>query len=286
MGEFFDIRITAFSAGLVSLVLCIILISIYVRRLTYAGFLFWTVAALLWFFGSILLSLRDYIPDFLSIVTANTLISISMMLMTYGLLRFSGVGLNKSYLLPVPIVVQVILFWYFTYIYPSVDARIMVISMVGIIYSFTALHISLNYIPRLLDTSNRPLTIILIFLVFFNTVRIAITGATHTVTSDFMQYPVIHKLGLLFLFITCFALYIEMIILNFQRLEIDLHRSMEEIDTLRGLLPICSFCNKIRDSKGEWKHIDKYIAEHTEVAFSHGICDDCMGKYYPNYNRE
>jgi len=55
-----------------------------------------------------------------------------------------------------------------------------------------------------------------------------------------------------------------------------------EIKRLRGMLPICSSCKKIRDDKGYWNQIESYISAHSEAEFSHGICPDCFKKLYPD----
>ncbi|MFH0730282.1 MAG: hypothetical protein V2B19_28565 [Pseudomonadota bacterium] len=57
---------------------------------------------------------------------------------------------------------------------------------------------------------------------------------------------------------------------------------LSEIKTLRGIVPICSFCKKIRDEKGYWRSIETYIQEHTDAQFSHSICQECAQKHYPN----
>lgn len=62
----------------------------------------------------------------------------------------------------------------------------------------------------------------------------------------------------------------------------ELRDALQEVKTLSGLLPICSHCKKIRDDKGYWKKIETYIQEHSEARFSHGICQDCAKKYYPD----
>jgi PAS domain S-box-containing protein len=54
-----------------------------------------------------------------------------------------------------------------------------------------------------------------------------------------------------------------------------------QIDKLKGLLPICSGCKKIRDDKGYWSEIESYIQEHTDATLSHGLCPDCMANLYP-----
>ena len=63
-----------------------------------------------------------------------------------------------------------------------------------------------------------------------------------------------------------------------QKLIVQLEKSLKEIKTLRGLLPICAWCRKIRDDKGYWKGLEAYIQEHTDAAFTHGICPKCMKK--------
>ncbi len=60
----------------------------------------------------------------------------------------------------------------------------------------------------------------------------------------------------------------------------ELERASAEIKTLSGLLPICSKCKKIRDDKGYWNQIEKYLKEHTEAEFTHGICPECAKKLY------
>ncbi len=61
----------------------------------------------------------------------------------------------------------------------------------------------------------------------------------------------------------------------------DLQRAIDEIKTLRGILPICSFCKKIRDDKGYWEQVEVYIHKHSEADISHSICPECLKKHYP-----
>jgi len=62
-----------------------------------------------------------------------------------------------------------------------------------------------------------------------------------------------------------------------------LKEALNKISTLRGLLPICAACKKIRDDKGYWNQIETYIMEHTDADFSHGICPDCAKELYGEY---
>ena len=65
------------------------------------------------------------------------------------------------------------------------------------------------------------------------------------------------------------------------RTHLELKRAREEIKTLRGLLPTCAWCRRIRNENGEWESIEKYVQEHTEADFSHGMCPDCLAEKFP-----
>ena len=61
----------------------------------------------------------------------------------------------------------------------------------------------------------------------------------------------------------------------------ELEEALSKVKTLSGLLPICSGCNKIRDDHGYWSQVEGYIQEHTDAQFTHGLCPDCIRKYFP-----
>jgi integral membrane sensor domain MASE1 len=69
---------------------------------------------------------------------------------------------------------------------------------------------------------------------------------------------------------------------NIERLDVLGKKAVSEVETLTGLLPICSNCKNIRNDKGEWLEIETYIQDHSEALFSHGICPDCTRKLYPD----
>ena len=55
-----------------------------------------------------------------------------------------------------------------------------------------------------------------------------------------------------------------------------LQQALDEVRTLRGIVPICSYCKKIRDDEGYWNQVEQYVSKHTEAQFSHGICPACL----------
>lgn len=66
-----------------------------------------------------------------------------------------------------------------------------------------------------------------------------------------------------------------------QKLIGELKSARVTINTLHGLLPICAGCKKIRDDKGSWNQIEKYIKERSDADFTHSMCPDCVKEYYP-----
>jgi hypothetical protein len=68
---------------------------------------------------------------------------------------------------------------------------------------------------------------------------------------------------------------------DLERKNRELHHAMDEVRTLRGILPICMFCKRIRDDSGYWQQLEIYISGHSEAQFSHGLCARCADEHYP-----
>jgi hypothetical protein len=89
--------------------------------------------------------------------------------------------------------------------------------------------------------------------------------------------------------IAIIAIFLFILILVFGVLRIFMKRAIktiysksQDIRILRGLLPICSFCKKIKNDAGEWEILENYISIRTESQFSHGLCPECKEKHYPD----
>jgi len=59
----------------------------------------------------------------------------------------------------------------------------------------------------------------------------------------------------------------------------ELEEALASVKTLQGLLPICSYCKKIRDDRNYWQQVEGYISDHSEAQFSHGICPECYSRF-------
>lgn len=67
-----------------------------------------------------------------------------------------------------------------------------------------------------------------------------------------------------------------------ERLIGELQQAFDDNQALRGLLPICAECKRIRDDQGEWTQLERYIGARSKAEFTHGICPECVRKLYPH----
>ena len=72
-------------------------------------------------------------------------------------------------------------------------------------------------------------------------------------------------------------------ITTIKQLEIDFHEALAQIRTLRGLIPICAVCKRIKDDS-LWNDIERFLVKHTHAEFTHDICPDCIRRLYPKYS--
>lgn len=68
-----------------------------------------------------------------------------------------------------------------------------------------------------------------------------------------------------------------------ERLIAELQDALSQVKTLRGMLPVCANCKKVRDDEGYWHQVDVYIRRHSEAEITHGICPECEHELYPEY---
>jgi len=62
----------------------------------------------------------------------------------------------------------------------------------------------------------------------------------------------------------------------------ELERALREVKVLRGLIPICAKCKRVRTDTGDWQQLEVYVQNHSEAEFSHGVCQVCMKAVYPD----
>ncbi len=67
-----------------------------------------------------------------------------------------------------------------------------------------------------------------------------------------------------------------------RRLNGELKEALEKVRSLEGIIPICARCKSVRNDEGYWTQVERYLAEHTNATFSHGLCPDCAAVLFPN----
>ncbi|CCK78206.1 conserved uncharacterized protein [Desulfobacula toluolica Tol2] len=280
-----DIRTLSFISSIISLVLCICMIYISTTRKTYNGFTQWTIASILYSFGMVFMSLRSILPDFISIIVANMLLIAGFGFIAYGLELFTN-STRRIWLFTSLTILTVILFLYFTYYSPDVNSRIIIISaIIIIIYGYSGYLVHM-YVPRLINDRNTFLEVVFFIQAFWNVLRVIHSVFIEGAIVDYMNASGFYGITTVVFFSGNIFIIIGLIVLNFQKVEFDLKAANEEVNALRGIIPICSYCKKIRDDQGIWNQIEAYIHAHSEAKFSHGICPECMNKLYQEIDDE
>jgi response regulator RpfG family c-di-GMP phosphodiesterase len=70
-----------------------------------------------------------------------------------------------------------------------------------------------------------------------------------------------------------------------ERQKIELEETLKRVKRLEGILSICMYCKKIRTEDKSWEQMEKYISDHTDALFSHGVCPDCFGEFQKSMKR-
>ena len=263
-------------------------------RKTYPGFGFWIWGVALNGLTYIGLVLRGTIPLELSVFLTNTFWALTGLLFLDGLRRFLGFAKLPAWIYAVPLVVAihaVATFYYFD----SGAWRSLVLSVVfSITHGLTAWLSLREYFKiksvflLILGLETSLATLVIMCRAFLN---LTVANFEFMVSLDselfFFIAFVVLELVICFSFILLNAEWFERDLLitqsalksNVQELE----KTLAEIKTLKGLLPICSSCKKIRDDSNNWVQMEVYVRDRTDADFSHGICPDCVRKLYPDF---
>jgi len=283
MHNYLDIRTLLFVVSILGLVICLSFVYVLKTRKTYAGFGAWTLSSLASFVGLLLVSLRSAIPDLFSIVFGGVLIVSGVACIAFGLDLFFGKPVRWRHYAAL-MLVTIAGFLFFTYVAPSVNARIMIVSGAIIALDLWCALLVRNRVVRLLGGTNWFLFAAFLVSAVLHAVRFLLAAFIDPAIPDLMAASRLHAISLLLMAGVQIFLILGLLLLNFQRVERDLRISLDEIKILQGIIPICSSCKKVRDDRGAWKQIESYIRDHSEAQFSHGICPDCAHRLYPEYH--
>lgn len=274
-----DLSSVFLTAGFMSIALLLCMIVIARERETYAGFTQWAIATLALGLGMGLIGLRDSAPPFLTIIVANVSILSSLIMVHDGLMVFMGITPRRWYY-AIPLILLLVPYTYLTYVHPNVRVRIVISSSLLAAYATVILAFDLREVmPIYRRNWLLPVGFGLLILLYIG--RIAHDAQLPAYLADFMSTGSSEAIFIIGSFSTSILIIMGLVVLNIQRTQEDLKRAMAEVKTLRGIVPICASCKKIRDDDGYWKAVDSYVQAHTEAEFSHGLCPECTQKLYP-----
>lgn len=259
---------------------------------TYKGFMVWTAATFCNAFAFIFFLFRGPIPPALSIVATNFLLALVVLLRLDATLRYlRGLKLKKI-LYATPFLVSAACS-YFYFIENRVEVRNVIISSTLLLFLLPIVWLFIRY-PTYRFRS------LYYLVVSFVAIRVlvawvgAVLGYHYSVTNHF-EAGFYSTLTFTVLLLGEIGIGIVFLLLNNQRVENDLFVSNSKLESslmnireekansesIEGIVPICSYCKGIRDEKGIWHSLEKYISERTKARFSHGICPDCVTKHFP-----
>lgn len=246
---------------------------------TYPGFRRWLWSGAGGFVGLLLIAARGYVPDLFSIVLAQTVLGASILLLITGMMEFTGVRVPWRAFSVIAATIFVI-HAVGTYAYPSYIGRTIVFAMTFAIASAVCYDLTSRRLLTVLPKGNRLLAAVFLLQTLWYLLRVGLllTGSHHA--QDFMEPSWFNASTLLAQIGFSTALIVGLVVLNAQRAEQELLQARAEINTLRGIIPICAWCKKIRHDSGSWQQIEEYVKAHADVDFSHGICPDCLPKYF------
>jgi len=280
MKLFLDIRTLSFITGVTALAMSFCMLHVAMRRKTYPGFHLWTAAFLANSLGLVLTSMRHLLPDALSVILSNGLILLAAVLLGRGLASFSGAR-QTVWLEIAGMGALLALLAYFTFQHNDVRIRTIVVAFWGAVFYLRAGALALGPVARVLGERN-----LMLVATFFGTglwfIACCVTFLLfERHIPDFMDAGSMHGLTFVIYLACSTMIMVSLISINGKRLENDLGSARREINSLRGILPICANCKKIRDDQGYWRQVEQYVSEHTGAEFTHGICPECMKKLYP-----
>jgi hypothetical protein len=276
-----------------SLFLGVALIFFRFKQKTYPGFGLWVFSAFFVAAGYLSSLIRLAGPEFLSIILGNLFFLLAALFRMGGILSFlHDRRLPKSiyYLLPLSELAVV------SYFYLAIDWYAMRVMILGLMLTAIVVpmaFILLNYRTggsTLLYRSMAWLSLSFGALFMARAVILLIDRNVGMFTPQIMQ-----NFYLLTVMLIETAWAMGFLMMNNKRMERELRdsqaslgetvaklaKSLDEVKTLSGLLPICASCKKVRDDQGYWQQIEVYLVEHSDADFSHGICPECARKLYP-----
>lgn len=275
-----DLRTVFLADGLISTCVAVCMLLIALTRTTYEGFKQWTAAVFVLNAGLILIGMRGIWPRLLTIIAGNGAVLAAILLVYDGLSLFVGRHPRRLLYL-IPLSAWGIPYVYFTYVRPSVFARTEVILVTSLACAAAIVVLYRGRVHKRYGATWILPTGIAV-QVTLSLLRLAYTVLYGTNESGLMTSGSVQALFIMATFAAALFTGVGLIVLNSQRTEQELKAATAEVKTLRGIIPICASCKRVRDDKGYWNAVEAYVHDHTGAEFSHSLCPDCVRRLFPD----
>jgi hypothetical protein len=284
MGQFFDLRTSTALLALQSALVCLPLLYLTRVQKVFPGTATWAVASACAFCGLLLLSLQGLVANIVGVVAANVLLLGAYLLLLRGLCSFVG-RRPTNWLDASTMLALIASFLFYLWIFPSLSARIVAYSLLAAFVIGRSFAIVVRGFPRVLGRGNLLLSAGFASIGAWLLFR-GITSLLQPETGvSLMSAGAVQQVTLTVSFVSNFLIAVGLITSISLRLQRELGLAQKEVETLSGLLPICSHCKKIRQDDGAWLPVEVYVGDRSEASFSHTICPDCMKKHYSEYSK-
>lgn len=235
----------------------------------------------IWAIGSILravfwamLAFRGFLPDFFSIVIANTGVIFCELILVKALRMLQNKDIKNLWLY-VSSIFSLAVLSFFTYFVPSLFWRIEYISLaslgIGLIGIYTLLFSEREHRTGVEKVCGALYLISAAAVI----VRGFYVAYIYPEQSSLFMGGLVQNISFAVIFVCIVMItfvYMLMVNLKFNN---ELKFALAEVKTLKSLLPICSYCKNIRDDEDLWHKMEDYLHKHTDTKFSHGICPEC-----------
>ena len=283
-----DINTLAIFLGLVNIMQVLALFTQYKVDNTHSGPGWWTTGTALCSMAFALSFLRDFAALSRIVIVANYGLLCCSFSVTYvGFLRFMGQRVPGTLLFSVCATVILAESW-FTYGHDNQLARRIVVSLALVSISLAIVRTMLvNNLGRVALASRYLLCAVFLLEICLVVAVPATSSAGLGLISPYLTNVMIYLGTVITTTLWAFGVILlvnQRLIAERERTIHELNGAIEQIRTLKGILPICSGCKKIRDDRGYWEQVESFVSRHSEAEFTHGMCPECMGTLYAGFS--
>jgi len=236
----------------------------------------WVVAAWVMLVADILFVLRPELPPWIGRIVPTALVTVGQAVLLVGARRTADLKTNRVFLGSIVLAHGAILVAFLQFA-PQSEWRKVVNGVVWAGLSFAAYWSLRRAQKPYWQPIQSPATAFFLHGVF-HCMRVALASlfSMNGLTEADAWLQTIGDLEVSFFMV---ALFVSILVASLTVRNEELSLALTEVQTLAGLLPICAWCKKVRNDDGYWQKVEDYLATHSQIKFTHGICSECFEEH-------